>query len=100
MGLEGVRKLNLMSDGCGGQQKNAIFAGMLSHLVRAHPTIMEITHRFFESGNTQIECDSMHSTIEGKTRRIPIYSPDEWVAASARRVQNPSPTTSSKPPLP
>ena len=33
----------------------------------------------------------MHSTIEGKTRRIPIYSPDEWVGSIRTARSKPKP---------
>jgi len=45
-----------------------------------------ISHSFLEVGHTQNENDSVHATIERASRKIPIYTPDQWctVIAAAR----------------
>ncbi|CAH1969563.1 unnamed protein product [Acanthoscelides obtectus] len=52
---------------------------------------MIITQKYLVSGHTQMECDSMHSTIERKTRNIEIYSPAGYIAASKSARLNPKP---------
>lgn len=34
-----------------------------------------IEQKFFESGHSQMECDAMHSVIQGEMRRIDVYTP-------------------------
>lgn len=49
--------------------------------------LKSITIKYLETGHTQMEADSIHSTIEKAKRGAPVYSPDEWVTiiAIARR---------------
>lgn len=61
-----ITSVRMMSDSCGGQQKNSVFASMCLNLVQTHPTLSAITHKFFETGHTEMECDSIHSKIEKK----------------------------------
>ena len=44
-----------------------------------------------EKGHTETENDSVHSTIERKTKNIKLYSPDQWYGAvrSARVTKQP-----------
>lgn len=37
-----------------------------------------IEQKFLESGHTDMEVDSMHSTIERAKRNIPVYTPGDW----------------------
>lgn len=73
-----VEAVRMMSDGCGGQQKNSIFATMCIHLLAKHPSLKIIDHRFFETGHTEMECDSIHSKIEKKAKYVPVYTPEGW----------------------
>ena len=44
-----------------------------------------------EKGHTETENDSVHSTIERKTKNIKLYTPDQWYGAvrSARVTKQP-----------
>ena len=81
----------IMSDGCGGQQKNVDFAIMCVEAVTKHLSIQQIDHKFFETGQSQMECDSMHSVIEKATKKAAIYMPSEWVTAAKLARKNPEP---------
>ncbi|CAG9823943.1 unnamed protein product [Phaedon cochleariae] len=73
-----IEEVRMMSDGCGGQQKNSIFATMCIQLLAEHPSLNVIDHRFFETGHTEMECDSIHSKIEKKSKYVPVYTPEGW----------------------
>ena len=42
---------------------------------------MVIIQEFLERGHTQMECDSVHSTVERKLRNRQIYAPAMYVEA-------------------
>ena len=86
-----IDEVQMMSDGYGGQQKNAIFATMCVEAVTKYPSIQQIDHKFFETGHSQMECDSMHSVIGKATKKAAIYVPSEWVTAGKLARKNPEP---------
>jgi hypothetical protein len=51
-------------DTCGGQNKDSGMAAMLSKVVREHPTLQIIEHKFLEPGHIHLKCDSDHVCIE------------------------------------
>jgi len=58
--------ITLWSDGCTYQNRNAILAnGLLTVAIKKNVTIYQ---KFLVKGHTQMECDSMHSTIERRIR--------------------------------
>lgn len=79
----------LYSDGCGYQNRNAIFSNELLHIsVTRKVTSVQ---KFLEKGHTQMECDSVHSTIERRYEHDDVYLPNQYVlhSISARRVPMP-----------
>lgn len=34
---------------------------------------------YVERGHSQMEGDSVHATIENSTKRLEVYSPDDWI---------------------
>lgn len=52
----------LYSDGCGYQNRNSILSNALLHLSVAKKVV--IIQKYLEKGHTQMEYDSVHSTIE------------------------------------
>lgn len=88
---QGITHVRMMSDNCGGQQKNFSFCCMLLHLVTNHPTINLIDHVFYESGHSHMECDSIHSKIEQKCKNTAIYTPDGWIQVMRMARRNPQP---------
>ena len=43
--------------------------------------LVTINHKYFESGHSQMESDSMRYTIELATKHLDIYTPSEWYNA-------------------
>lgn len=86
-----IKQVRMMSDGCGGQQKNVIFASMCILLCENHPELESIDHKFFETGHTEMECDSIHSKIEKKSKNVPVYVPEGWAQLIRTCRNNPRP---------
>lgn len=76
------------SDSCTGQQRNIQFCTMFLYSVTNLP-VETITHSHFERGHSQVEGDSVHTTIENATTRLEIYSPKDWVLGIKNSKQNP-----------
>lgn len=70
--------LILYSDSCSGQNRNQYLNAGLLHALKTSRNIETIEQRFLESGHTQMECDSMHSTIEQAKKRTSIFIPSQW----------------------
>ena len=62
----------LYSDCCTGQNRNQYITVGLLH------ALQNSEQKFLESGHTQMECDSMHSTIEQAKKRTSIFIPSQW----------------------
>ncbi|KAF6212705.1 hypothetical protein GE061_013231 [Apolygus lucorum] len=91
MSMDNVKEVRMMSDGCGGQQKNHLFMSMCMLLCRTHPTLQVVDHKFFETGHTEMECDSIHSKIESASKNIPVYVPEGWAQVIRGCRRNPRP---------
>ena len=50
-----------------------------------------IVQKFLEKGHTQMECDSMHATIEKRLRNRQIYTPGGYVEVCGSARQKPKP---------
>ena len=83
-----AKKVTLISDACGGQTRNKKIAALCLFLVR-HTQIEEIDHIFMVSGYSHIEVDSMHATIEDKSKSLQIYKPEHWAQICAIARKNP-----------
>lgn len=66
------------SDSCTGQQRNLQFCIMCLLCVTNFP-IKVITHNYVERGHSQMEGDSVHATIKHSTKRLEMYSSDDWI---------------------
>jgi len=42
------------------------------------PNLLEINHKFLESGHSQMECDSIHSTTETAKKKTSVFVPSQW----------------------
>lgn len=73
---KGIKNLSFYSDGCAGQNKNRYIFALYLHAVKAGD-MENITHRFFETGHSQNEGDSMHSCIERALKNKVVYTPDQ-----------------------
>ncbi|CAH0731006.1 unnamed protein product, partial [Brenthis ino] len=58
-----------------GQNKNRFVFAL--YLFAANKFKLEIVHRFFESGHSQNEGDSMHACVERAMKNKQIYTPDQ-----------------------
>ena len=74
----------LISDGCGYQNRNKTLSSALSDL--AHRKKIIIEQYYLEKGHTQMEADSVHSTLEHYFIP-PIYAPCDYI--SRMRIARP-----------
>ena len=74
---EKIKELVIFSDGCTYQNRNVVLANALLKLSIERNIV--VTQKYLTKGHTQMECDSVHSTIETKKRGKPIYSPHNYV---------------------
>ncbi len=58
------------------------------HIVENNESINTIDQKFLETGHTHLECDSMHSTIERRSKGLDIHIPDGWVNVIKMARQN------------
>jgi len=77
-----VDHLILYSDTCGGQNRKINFAAMCLYATTVLP-ISTLEHIYMESGHSQMECNSVHSTIEKAKRTVPIYAPMDYYTVIA-----------------
>lgn len=85
----GKKKIILYSDGCTYQNRNSVLANAL--LLAAVKMDIEIFQKFLEKGHTQMECDSMHSTIERALKNREIYIPSGYIEVCRTARKNPKP---------
>lgn len=77
------------SDGCGAQNRNVLLSNALLNLAMENDLC--IVQKYLEKGHTQMECDSMHSTIERKIQGRVINVPADYIqlAKTARKFPRP-----------
>ena len=82
-----VTHICFFSDKCSGQNHNQFISCMFYHALQTTTHIKIIDHKFYESGHSQNEGDSVHAAIESNKRNLPVYAPSEWhnVIRTARR---------------
>ena len=76
--------MTLWSDGCTYQNRNSLLSnGLLSLAIQKKITIYQ---KYLLKGHTQMECDSMHSTIERRLANCEINVPADYtqIFSSAR----------------
>jgi hypothetical protein len=75
-----VTHIIIWSDQCSGQNKNSHNSAMQMFLLKEHPTLKIVDHKYLVSGHTHLECDIDHSTIEKKKKKwtTPIHHPRDW----------------------
>lgn len=43
-----------------------------------------------ESGHSEMECDSVHSTIEAREKQVDVFTPDGWyMVARTAKINKP-----------
>lgn len=79
----------LYSDGCGAQNRNSTLSNaLLNFSINNNVCIIQ---KYLEKGHTQMECDSMHSTIERKISGRVINVPADYVNLLKTARKNPKP---------
>ena len=74
---QGVRAVNFVCDGCGGQQRNTYIASVCDEIVNT-TSIEVITVTFLVKGHTENEADTTHSVIERDSKKKKVFLPSEW----------------------
>ncbi|KAK3758232.1 hypothetical protein RRG08_061079 [Elysia crispata] len=87
----GKKHYIIWSDNCCHQNKNVTVANLLYHLARKYN--VTIDQKFLVTGHTQMECDSMHSTIERNIQMIDIFTPTEYAVLFRTSRKRPFPYT-------
>lgn len=72
-------KVIMYSDTCGGQNRNKIFSSAILHFLTTSKNIITVEHKYFESGHSHMECDSMHSTIERAFKDKEVDMPINYI---------------------
>lgn len=70
----------IMSDTCGGQNRNINIAALLLLAVKTLD-IPHIDQAFFEPGHSFMDVDKVHARIQISTKTMNIFTPDEWYEA-------------------
>lgn len=73
----GVKEFRWYCDNCWGQNKNRGVTALMLILVNRYKNI-RIVLRFLEKGHSYNAADTTHSVIEAKTRKVNIYTPQQW----------------------
>ncbi|CAH0723007.1 unnamed protein product, partial [Brenthis ino] len=86
---ENIKEISLFSDTCGGQNRNQYVSALLLWAVQKINNLRVIEQKFLESGHTQMEADSMHSSIESAKKNNSVFSMMDWISIfkRARRRQ-------------
>ena len=83
-----IKEITLYSDTCGGQNRNQYVAAALLFCIQQNQ-LSCINQKFFERGHSNMECDTIHSTVEHAKKRTSVYVPSQWetVISLARKVK-------------
>ena len=69
------------SDTCGGQNRSKFLSTSLCNFLQGS-NVKKFTQKFFESGHSQSEVDTMHSSLEKRLKDKCIYRPEQWLEAT------------------
>ena len=72
-----IKEIIIYIDGCTYQNRNCTMANALLLWAAKHDIV--VYQKYLEKGHTQMECDSVHSVIERKIWKQPIYVPQMYV---------------------
>lgn len=85
-----IKEVVYFSDSCGGQNRNQFVTASHLYVISRLPQLQTINHKFLVSGHSQMECDSVHASIETAKKITPVYVPSQWCTLIAlSRKQNP-----------
>ncbi|KAF2885173.1 hypothetical protein ILUMI_20999 [Ignelater luminosus] len=80
-----IREVTFYSDTAAGQNRHCIDAAMFLRAVSLLPVEI-INQTFLESEHSEVECDSVRSTIESRGSKVDVFTPESWytVACTAK----------------
>ena len=83
-----IKSVELLSDSCGGQNRNRFFIGLLWWAAHRFG-FDEIHHTFFVRGHSEQETDSIHGRIERASKYVDVYETTQWatIIRGAKRKQ-------------
>lgn len=87
--IENPRKIIFYTDGCTYQNRNCVMSNALLNSAIKHKLTIE--QKFLETGHTQMEADSMHSTIERALKNKIINVPADYIGICRAARKNPCP---------
>lgn len=74
-----VKKVVMYSDICGGQNRNKIFSTSIIHFLAKSTNVKTLQQKYFESGHSHMECNSMRSVIEGSFKNKEVDIPCGYI---------------------
>lgn len=74
--LDKTKPMVIYSDGCSAQNRNVTLSNALQHFAVTHNA--EIQQKYLVVGHTQMECDSVHATIERKKKGKELFVPADF----------------------
>lgn len=77
----------MCSDGCSYQNRNVVLSNALLNV--AMNKQISIVQKYLERGHTNMEVDSMHSPVERRIKKKPIYLPQHVDAIISARPNQP-----------
>lgn len=83
-----INEVRCFSDRCSGQNLNKYVVAMCMYAVQVIKNVQVIELKFLQPGHSEMECDSMHSTIGTEFKRVgKALWPGDWktVARGARK---------------
>ena len=88
-----IKHVVMYCDTCGGQNRNQNIVAAMLHTMNddEYSNIEIIDLKYFESGHSQMECDSMHSRIEKSRKDLKLYTPHEYVLIMETARKHPRP---------
>jgi hypothetical protein len=75
---QGAQQIVIYSDTCAGQNRNRIISTMIIFFLHNSINTVVVEQKYFESGHSQNECDSMHSSLENKYRKRDVHLPSQY----------------------
>lgn len=72
----GAEHIVLYSDTCAAQNRNKIACSMIITFLSKSVNTVRVEQKYFETGHSQMECDSIHSAIENKFRKRDVHLPN------------------------
>lgn len=85
-----ITEMIFYSDGCTGQNRNCTLANAFVNLAQIYKKV-SFKQKYLFRGHTQMEVDSMHSTIEKAIRHQNIYLPSQYAEHCENARKSPFP---------